>query len=99
MLTDTTINFVQNMLLRDFSTISGLEDRKVGAALNFSKHDGKPPYIQVLHTGSLHWVCISNISENGLVNSDVVNLNDSLNNRGPVNTHFRDQIADFLYIP
>ena len=99
MLTDMTINFAQNILLRDFPTISGLEDTTVGAVLNFSKHDGKSPYIQVLHTGSLHWVCISNMSENGLVKADVVNLYDSLNNRGTVNTHVRDQIADILYVP
>ena len=79
MLTDMTINFAQNILLRDFPTISDLENTTVGAVLNLSKHDGKSPYIQVLHTGSLHWVCISNISENGLVKADLVNLYDSLN--------------------
>ena len=99
MLTDMTINYAQKILMRNFPTISGLEDTTVGAVLNFSKHDGKSPYIQVLHTGSLHWICISNISVNGLVKADVVNLYDSLNSRGTINTHIRDQIADFLFLP
>ena len=99
MLTDMTINLAQNILVRDFATISGFEDTAVGTVLNFSTHDGDSPYIQMLHTGSLHWVCISNISQKGLVKADVVNLYDSLNTRGTVTAHVHDQIADFLDLP
>ena len=98
MLTDMTINLAQNILVRGFANISGFEDTVVGTVSNFSKQDVDFPYIQMLHTGSLHWVCISNTSQKGLVKANVVNLYDSLNTRGTVTAHVQDQIADYVDI-
>lgn len=58
MLTDTSINCAQNILHEAFPNIAGLEDKTLGPELNFSVH--KEKFVQILHSGSLHWLCVSN---------------------------------------
>ena len=59
MLTDNLINIAQNILHTQFPDIGGLEDTTLGSYLQFSIQRGR--FVQILHTGSLHWVCTSNI--------------------------------------
>ena len=98
MLTDMTINFAQNVLKRQYPQNSGFEDTLLGIISDFSKHLGNSQYTQILHTGSLHWVCISNVSKTGCLCPENVNLYDSLNSKGTINLHTQLQIADFLYL-
>ena len=97
MLTDMTINLAQNMLFNQFPCIQGFEDTGVGRVFNFSKHSGKDPYIQIIHTGSLHWVCFSNANRHQELQRNDVDVYDSLNSRGNINFLIKSQIADFLY--
>lgn len=59
MLTDNLISIAQNILHAQFPDIGGLEDTTLGPYLQFSIQRGT--FVQILHTGSLHWICTSNI--------------------------------------
>ena len=58
-LTDTSINCAQNLLHSQFPLCEGLEDTTLGPFLQFSVQSSE--FVQVLHSGSMHWVCVSNI--------------------------------------
>ena len=64
-LTDESVNIAQKLLAKQFPRISGLIDTCLLQKLNQS---GIIPvdklYIQLLHVGSMHWVCISNMETN-----------------------------------
>jgi hypothetical protein len=51
----------------------GLEDTVLGPCFNFSIARGE--FVQVLHDGALHWVCVSNV---GCKEASSVNVYDSL---------------------
>ena len=97
MLTDMTINLVQDMLFNQSSDIEGLEDTDVGRILRFSKHDGLKPYIQIIHTVRLHWICFSNVFSYKKLPRNCVDVYDSLNSNGGMSFQIQSQIADFLY--
>ena len=59
MLNDVVINEVQNILHEQFPLAEGLERPTLGPFYNFSVSRGQ--FVQVLHDGALHWVCISNV--------------------------------------
>lgn len=59
MLTDTSINCAQSILHEAFPNVAGLEVTTLGSTSNFSAN--KAEFVQILHTGSLHWLCVSNI--------------------------------------
>ena len=99
MLTDMTINLAQNALKKQYPENSGFEDTLLGIIPDFSKHSGNSRCIQILHTGSLHWICIANVFKEGCLSPENVNLYDSLNSNGKINPHTQDQIADYLYLP
>ena len=99
MLTDMTINLAQNALKKQYPEDSGFEDTLLGIIPDFSKHSGNSRYFQILHTGSLHWICIANVFKEGCLSPENVNLYDGLNSNGKINPHTQDQIADYLYLP
>ena len=53
-------------------TIQGLQDSVLGPVGQFSKVIN--PFVQILHTGRYHWVCISSVG----CSNGIVNLYDSL---------------------
>ena len=56
MLTDTSINVAQNFLHNQFPYVEGLEDTVLGPTFQFSIAGGE--FVQVLHDGGLHWICV-----------------------------------------
>lgn len=76
MLTDTSINVAQNFLHNQFPYVDRLEDTVLAPTFQFSIAGGK--FVQALHDGGLHWICVSNIG----CAKGVVKCFDSYNNRG-----------------
>ena len=64
MLGANVVNVSQNHLKAQFDNISGFEDTSLGPHLAFTpvKQDS---FIQILHDGDKHWVCVSNIGCTG----------------------------------
>ena len=64
MLGADVVNVPQNHLKAQFDNISGFEDTTLGPHLAFipAKQDS---FIQILHDGDMHWVCVSNIGCTG----------------------------------
>ena len=89
-LTDMSINYYQNMLHMQFPYYEGLEDTTVGLHLQFSIH--RNDFVQVLHDGNNHWVCISNIGCQGAE----VSYYDSMYN-GRLKPCVKKQIASLIY--
>ena len=59
MLNDAIINKAQTLLHDPVPGVGGLEDTTLGPISMFSIQRGE--FVQVLHDGSIHWVCVSNI--------------------------------------
>ena len=70
-ITDTIVNAAQNMLKKQFPSISGLQDVALGL-VNFNIQTGE--FVQILHTAEGHWLAISTL---GLHHPDV-NIYDSV---------------------
>ena len=71
-LENTVIQQAHVLLKKVNPSIQGLQRTSLGVFCNFDQVDGD--FIQILHTGGNHWVCVSSIGcEDG-----VVNLYDSL---------------------
>ena len=59
MLNDAIINKAQTLLHEQFPGVGCLEETTLGPVRIFFIQKGE--FVQVLHDGSIHWVCISNI--------------------------------------
>ena len=64
MLTDESISLAQKLLAKQFPGISGLMDTCLGKLHQFGIIPVDKPYIQLLHAGSMHWACKSNMETN-----------------------------------
>ena len=64
MLTDESINLAQVLLVKQFPGISGLMDTSLRKMHQFEIIPVDKIYIQLLHAGSMDWVCISNLETN-----------------------------------
>lgn len=84
------INYYQNLLHKQFPYYEGLEDTTIGLHLQFSIH--RNDFVQVLHDGNNHWVCISNIGCQG----SEVNYYDSMFT-GSLKPCVKKQIASLVY--
>ena len=91
MLTDKHIQMAQELLHKQFPHIEGLLSPTIGTAQQFPVM--RKNFIQVLHTGGMHWVCVSNI---GCRQKNEVRLYDSLY-RG-ISPFTKQQIAALLFI-
>lgn len=91
LLTDIHIGKAQNLLKQQFPSMEGLQATTLGMVQQFDVMKGK--FIQVLHTGANHWICISNIHCN---QNNAVKLYDSMYS-GISNT-VKKQIASLLYL-
>ena len=90
-LTDHIIGAAQSVLRNQFPHTKGLENTTLGPIYNFSVHKGE--FAQILHTGSHHWILVSNI---GCSNKSEVKLFDSLF-RGRIAIFVKRQIASLLH--
>ena len=77
MLSDESINLAQILLKEPFPEISGFQDTVIGKIQSFNMVKTDENLIQLLHVGSLHWVCVANVSENKRRNGEC-QLYDSL---------------------
>jgi hypothetical protein len=90
MLTDREIMIGQNLLHRRFPKMNGLMSTTLGPIDQFDVMRGD--FVQILHNGSLHCVCVANVSRR----SGCVNLFDSMFS-GSIATSVKEQIAAMLY--
>ena len=77
MLSDESINLAQILLKEQFPEIFGFQDTVFGRIQSFNMVKTDENFIQLLHVGSLHWVCVANVSENKSRNGEC-QLYDSL---------------------
>ena len=52
----------QNLLSKDFPDIDGFQDTVIGKVLRFNVIGKQRKYIQILHCGSNHWICVANMT-------------------------------------
>ena len=90
MLTDHQIQMAQELLHCQFPYIEGLLSPTIGKAKQFPVMRNN--FIQVLHTGGIHWVCVSNI---GCSHNNQVKLYDSL--YSGIAPFTREQIGALLF--
>ena len=95
MLTVDSINLAQNILHEMFPHLKGLQTVARGAVQAFLPVNGD--FIQILHDGSLHWVCTGNISLTGGKDPAAVNMYDSMN-QGFIAKFTKQQLASFMCI-
>ena len=58
-LTDTHISTVNEILKKQFPSISGLQNPVYGQNLSFKRLNG--PFIQILHTDGNHWLAVEGV--------------------------------------
>ncbi|XP_047124564.1 uncharacterized protein LOC100210608 isoform X2 [Hydra vulgaris] len=58
MLNDNVIHFCQRMMSIQFNIDVGLQDPIKGKVMSFDPCPSKP-FVQILHDGNIHWVCIT----------------------------------------
>ena len=95
MLTVDSINLAQSILHEMFPQLKGFQTVARGAVQAFLPITGN--FIQILHDGSLHWVCTANISLTGGKDPAAVNMYDSMN-QGFIAKFIKQQLASFMCI-
>ena len=91
MLTDRHIQMAQELLHQQFPHIEGLLSPSISTARQFPVM--RQEFVQVLHTGGLHWVCVSNI---GCTSANNIKLYDSL--YSGISPQVEEQIASLLFV-
>ena len=91
MLTDKRIQMAQELLHRQFPHIEGLMSPSISTVRQFPVM--RQEFVQVLHTGGLHWVTVSTI---GCKGNNKVNLYDSLYHG--ISPQTEEQIASLLFV-
>lgn len=79
-----------NLLHKNFPLVDGLLATSIGKAGQFQPMQYE--FIQILHTGGFHWVCVSNI---GCKDVTKVNLFDSL--YSGITQHTKEQVSSLLH--
>ena len=95
MLTVDSINLAQSILHEMFPQLKGFQTVARGSVQAFLPISGN--FIQILHDGSLHWVCTANISLSGGKDPAAVNMYDSMN-QGFIAKFIKQQLASFMCI-
>ena len=90
-LTDVQIGKAQNLLKQQFPNVQGLQPTTLGPHQQFDIMRGE--FVQILHTGAKHWICISNIYCN---KENTIKIYDSMYLE--INTFTKKQIAGILHI-
>ena len=60
MLTDESINLAQSIMVDQFRNIAGFMDTCLGKTQQLHVVARNKSYVQIIHAGSLHWVCVIN---------------------------------------
>ena len=95
MLTDESINIAMQILKRKFPETKGLDDTALGKVHQLSIVRNK--FVQVLHNGGCHWVCVDNFIGNKKCDRSAVHFYDSLNATGAIKKFIEIQICSFLF--
>ena len=93
MLSDVHINAANKLLRSQYPHIQGLQDPILGSKLQFDICRDK--FCQILHDGSVHWLCVSNIFCD---NVNDVYIYDSLQSVNGPNMHVKMQIASIMML-
>lgn len=96
MLTDESIDIGQQILQQQFPLIGGFADIALSEENGFDVVKRQKPFIQLLHTGHTHWICVANMAENRNNNNNC-QVYDSNNQQGEVSTNSLDKICKMLY--
>ena len=94
MLTNESISIAMQILKRRFPETDGLEDTTLGKVHQFSIFRNK--FVQVLHDGGCHWVCVANFIGNNKCCRSAIHYYDSLNTTGAITKFIEVQICSFL---
>ena len=62
MLTEESINLAVSLIHEQFSHIGGLTDSSIGKCQQFDIAPRENGYIQILHAGSMQWICVANMT-------------------------------------
>ena len=92
MCNDAIINKARALLHEQFPGVGGLKDTTLGPVRMISIQKGE--FVQVMHDGSVHWVCISNI---GCNERELVNYYESLSGSS-VLWYLVQQIASIVHV-
>ena len=80
MLTDESINLAMSLIHEQFSHVAGLADSSIGKYQQFDTVPRENGYIQILHAGSMQWICFANMTS-GKSSNQVHYVFDSLFSR------------------
>lgn len=97
MLSDESVNLSQIILKRQFPGFICFMDTCLGKTQPFEVVPRDRPYIQILHAGTLHWVCVSNCEKSKSKN-ETNYLYDGLS-RSHVMDDIVEQIASYANCP
>ena len=95
MLSDESIDLAQQLLGKQFPDFSGFGDVALTEQNGFDVINAVKPFIQILHTGSAHWICVANLKQNRAHN-DCCEVCDSLNS-GNIASKVADKVANMFY--
>ena len=95
MITDESIDLAQQLLAKQFPVYDGFADIALSEQNGFEPIMRRNPFIQVLNTGSLHWICVSNLKTSRNCN-DTCYVYDSLSN-GKITPSVTWKISNMLY--
>ena len=95
MLSDESIDLAQQLLDKQFPDLAGFGDIAFTERNGFDVINTAKPFIQILHTGSAHWMCVANLNRNRALN-DCCEVYDSLIS-GNITAKVADKVANMLY--
>ena len=96
MLTDESINLAMSLIHEQFPHIGGLTDSSIGKCQQFDIVPRENGYIQILHAGSMYWICTANMASEK--SNHVHYIFDSLFSR-KIQQYVFHQIAASLFYP
>ena len=67
-MTDESINLALSLIHGPFTHIGGLNDSSIGKCKQFDIVSLENGNIQILHAGSMHWICATNMTREKLSN-------------------------------
>ena len=77
MLTDESINLAMSLIHEQFPQIGSLTDSSIVKCQHFDIVSHENGYIQILHAGSMHWICVAKMTS-GKSSNEVHYVFDSL---------------------
>ena len=97
MLTDESMNLAMSLIHEQFSHIGGLTDSSIRKCQQFDIVPSENGYIQILHAGSMQWICVANMTS-GKSSNQVHYVFNSLFSR-KIQQDVIHQIAAYSFCP